>query len=50
MENCSLCGRETELYISGKPICLKCVAELEADQRKREPEKEETRNQRSQSA
>lgn len=30
MALCVFCGEETELYIDDRPVCLKCVADLEA--------------------
>lgn len=29
MDRCIYCGAETQLYDNGRPICLKCAADLE---------------------
>ena len=31
MEPCTLCGRQTQLYISGKPICIECADRMAKD-------------------
>jgi hypothetical protein len=34
MPNCSFCGASTELYVSGKPICLQCDEAKPEERRK----------------
>ena len=30
MEKCVYCGKETTLYVAGKPICADCANDLDA--------------------
>lgn len=34
MARCSNCGKETEMYVNGVPLCLECDKRREADLRK----------------